>query len=52
VKDGKSNLQIGTISFDKKLAGKRTAGKPHGTIDEAGDGNGVITTAPLPDPTW
>lgn len=43
---------IGTISFDMKLTGKRSAGKPHAAFEEAGDGNRAkLETAPLLDPT-
>ena len=28
---------IGTINSNKKLSGKRSAGKPHAAFDEAGD---------------
>ena len=43
---------IGHINFDAKITGKRSAGKPHAAIDEAGDGNvDHISGAPLLDPT-
>jgi hypothetical protein len=32
----------GHINFDAKITGKRSAGKPHATFDEAGDGNVAI----------
>ena len=32
---------IGHISFDVKVTGKRSAGKPHAAFDVAGDGNGI-----------
>ena len=34
-----------------KLTGKRSAGSPHATFDEAGAGNGHLSTAPVLDPT-
>ena len=33
---------IGPINLQKKLTGKRSAGKPHAAFDEAGAGNGLI----------
>jgi len=34
-----------------KRAGKPGAGKPHAGFDEAGAGNGLLSTAPVLDPT-
>ncbi|GHU16634.1 hypothetical protein FACS189472_02110 [Alphaproteobacteria bacterium] len=43
---------IGHINFDAKITGKRSAGNPHATFDEAGDGNvAILANAPLLDPT-
>jgi hypothetical protein len=35
---------IGHISRETKLLGKRSAGNPHATFDEAGAGNGMVTS--------
>jgi len=35
-------MPIGHITFDMKLIGKPSAGKPHAGFEEAGDGNGLI----------
>jgi hypothetical protein len=35
---------IGHINCESKLLGKRSAGNPHATFDEAGAGNGMATS--------
>ena len=35
---------IGHITCETKLLGKRSAGNPHATFDEAGAGNGMATS--------
>jgi hypothetical protein len=42
---------IGHISFQVKLAGKRSAGNLHAAFDVAGTGNVALTNAPVLDPT-
>ena len=41
---------IGPINLQKKLTGKRSAGKPHAAFDEAGAGNGLIEYRASPRP--
>lgn len=43
--------QIGHINLNMKRTGKPGAGKPHAGFDEAGAGNGLLSTAPVLDPT-
>jgi hypothetical protein len=43
--------QIGPIELNMKRTGKPGAGKPHAGFDEAGAGNGLLSTAPVLDPT-
>jgi len=44
-------IQIGHINLNMKRTGKPGAGKPHAGFDEAGAGNGLLSTAPVLDPT-
>jgi hypothetical protein len=43
---------IGLINLQKKLTGKRSAGKPHAAFDEAGAGNGLIEYRASLRPYW
>ena len=43
--------QIGHINLSMKRTGKPGAGKPHAGFEEAGTGNGLLSTAPVLDPT-
>ena len=42
--------QIGLISLQRKLTGKRSAGNPHAAFDEAGAGNGLTEYRARPRP--